>query len=88
MHQQINDAMNKAKADIEKAKQSLQKMKDFTDALAADNLIDKKKGYTTEWKNGDLYINGTQQSKSISDKYRKYESTGKINMEPEGVEHF
>ncbi len=88
MHKQIDDAMNNAKEGIEKAKQQLQQMKDFTDALAADGLIDKKKGYTIEWKNGNLYINGTQQPKNISDKYRKYESTGKIKTEPDGAEHF
>ena len=63
-------------------------MKDFTDELAADGLINKKKGYTIEWKNGNLYINDKEQSKDISDKYRKYESTGKIKMLPEGAEHF
>ena len=64
-------------------------LKEFTDALAADGLIDKKKGYTIEWKNGDLYINDKVQPKSVSDKYRKYEDfKGKIKMEPDGAEHF
>ncbi|HEX5152374.1 MAG TPA: hypothetical protein VFW07_13060 [Parafilimonas sp.] len=88
MQRQIDDAMSKAKEGIEKAKEKMQQMKDFTDELAADGLIDKKKGYTIEWKNGNLYINDKEQPKNISDKYRKYESTGKVNMLPEGVEHF
>ena len=40
---------------------------------AKDGLIDKDKRFSIEWKNGgDLYINGTKQSKEISEKYRKY----------------
>jgi hypothetical protein len=88
MHKEINDAMAKAQAGISKANEKLQQMKAFTDALAADGLIDKKKGYTIEWKEGDLYINGKGQPKNISDKYRKYEQEGKIKILPEGAEHF
>jgi len=88
LHKQIDDAMSKAKEGMEKAKVKLQEMKDFTDALAADGLIDKKKGYTIEWKNGNLIINGKEQPKSISDKYRKYESEEEIKMLPDGAEHF
>jgi hypothetical protein len=90
LHKQIDDAMSKAKQGMAKAKEKLQELKDFTDALAADGLIDKKKGYTIEWKNGDLYINDKVQPKSVSDKYRKYEDDfkGRIKMEPDGAEHF
>ena len=88
MHKEIDDAMSKAKEGIEKAKKNLQQMKDFANELAADGLIDKKQGYTIEWKNGNLYINDKEQPKDISDKYRRYESTGKIKMQPEGAEHF
>jgi hypothetical protein len=87
LHKDIQESMKNAKAGIEKAKQQLQHLKAFTDALAEDGLIDKKKGYTIEWKSGELYINNQKQSKNISDKYRKYESSGKIKMEPDGVEH-
>lgn len=86
--QQIDAAMKNAKTGIEKAKLKLQQMKDFTNALAADGLIDKKKGYTIEWKAGDLYINHQKQSKDIADKYRKYESTGKIKRMPDDAEYF
>lgn len=90
LHQQINDAMISAKEGIEKVKKKLQELNDFTNALQADGLIDKKKGYTIEWKNGDLYINDKVQPKDISDKYRKYENDfkGKIKMLPDGAEHF
>jgi hypothetical protein len=90
MQKQINEGMQKAKEGMEKAELELKKMKDFTDELAADGLIDKKKGFTIQWKNGDLYINDKQQPKDISNKYRKYENKngGKIQMQPEGAEHF
>ncbi len=88
LQKQIDAAMANAKAGIEKAKVKLQQMKDFTDALAADGLIDKKKGYAIQWKDGDLYINHQKQSKNISDKYHKYESCGEIKMMPDDAEYF
>ena len=90
LHKQIDDAMSKAKEGIEKAKQKMQALKDFTNALETDGLINKKNGYSVEWQNGDLYINDKKQPKNISDKYRKYEKDfdGKIKMLPEGAEHF
>jgi hypothetical protein len=70
---QIDKAMKGAKENIEKAKKDLQGIKDFTDQLQKDGLIDKDKGYSIEWKNGgELYINGKKQPKEISDKYKKY----------------
>lgn len=71
--QQMDDAMKGAKEAIQNAKEQLQELKQFTDELQKDGLIDKKKGYSVEWKNGgDLYINGNKQSKEISGKYKKY----------------
>ena len=70
---EIDGAMKGAKENIEKAKKDLQDLKDFTDQLQKDGLIDKEKGYSIEWKNGgQLYINGKKQPKEISDKYKKY----------------
>ena len=88
MQKQISEAMVNAKAGMEKAKQKMQQIKTFTDELSADGLIDKKKGYELEWKSGELYINGQKQPKDISDKYRRYESNGKIKILPEGAEQF
>lgn len=79
----IEDAMEKAKIGIEKAKKELLQLKEFTDGLQKDGLIDKKKGYSIEWKNGgELFINGNKQPKEVSDKYRKYYKKDgyKINM--------
>ncbi len=77
INQQINNAMKQAREGIDKAKQQVQQLKDFTEALQKDGLIDKSKGYTIEWKdNGDLYINGEKQSKQVSDKYSPYYKPG------------
>jgi len=84
---QIENAMKDAKESIEKAKKNLQNIKDFTDQLQKDGLIDKKKGYSIEWKNGgQLYINGKKQPKEISDKYKKYykKDGWRIEMNGEG----
>ena len=85
LHKTINEAMKKANEGMEKAKEELQRMKAFTNELAADGLIDKQKGYTIKWKDGDLYINGKKQPENISNKYRKYENKngGEINMQPD-----
>ncbi len=57
---------------MEKAKREMLNFKEFTNELEKDGLIDKKKGYKLQLKDGELYINGTKQSKEISDKYSKY----------------
>ena len=65
-------------------------MKEFTDELEKDGLIDKDKGYSIEWKNGgELYINGKKQSKEISDKYKKYykKDGWRIEMNGHGDKH-
>jgi len=87
---EIEHAMKGAKENIEKAKKNLQEMKEFTDELEKDGLIDKDKGYSIEWKNGgELYINGKKQSKEISDKYKKYykKDGWRIEMNGHGDKH-
>ena len=84
---EIDHAMKGAKESMEKAKKDLQDIKDFTDQLQKDGLIDKQKGYSIEWKNGgELYINGKKQPKEISDKYKKYykKDGWRIEMNGEG----
>jgi len=72
MRKQIEEEMNKAKIEIEKAKVEIKHMQEFTDELEKDGLIDKKKGYKVQVKDGELYINGTKQSKQTSEKYRRF----------------
>lgn len=72
IQEQVDKAMKEARGSIEKAKKELQNYKDFTNELEKDGLIDKSKGYTLELKDGYLYIDGKQQSKETTEKYRKY----------------
>jgi len=73
MQQEVQRAMEQAKKSMEQANAELNEMKEFTGKLQQDGLIDKKKGYKIEWKDGgNLYINGELQSKEISEKYKKY----------------
>lgn len=68
----VEKSMAEARIGIEKAKKEIGQLKEFTITLEKDGLIDSKKGYRIEIKKGELYINGTRQSKEVSDKYRKY----------------
>jgi len=68
----VEEGLEKAKEGMEKAKVELKRMQEFTDELHKDGLIDKKKGYKIQVKDGELYINGTKQSKETSEKYRKH----------------
>jgi hypothetical protein len=53
-------------------KKDLAVMTDLTTALEKDGLIDNKKPYKLEIRDGELYINGKKQTKKVNDKYRKY----------------
>lgn len=82
---QIQDAMKGAKESMERATQEVKDMEEFTDRLEKDGLIDKKKGYSVEWKKeGDLYINGKKQPKEISDKYSRYYKKDGYKIEMSG----
>ncbi|MDE3252849.1 MAG: hypothetical protein KGO92_08575 [Bacteroidota bacterium] len=85
----VEKSMAAARVGIEKAKKEIAQLKEFTENLEKDGLIDTKKGYRIEIKKGELYINGTKQSKEISDKYRKYfkdhEDDFSISSDGEGI---
>jgi chromosome segregation ATPase len=68
----MEKTMQRARESMEKAKIEIQNLRDFTDELQKDGLIDKKKAYKVEVKDGELYINDNKQTKEVSDKYRKY----------------
>ena len=68
----VDEGLAKARTGIERAKKELTLLKEFTGALEKDGLINKKKGFKIEIKNGEMYINGTKQSKEVNDKYHKY----------------
>jgi hypothetical protein len=83
---EVREAMEKAKVSIEKAKIEIKLYKEFTDALEADKLIDKRKGFKIQVKDGDLFINDVQQSKEVSDKYRKYYKKDNYSIQSDGSE--
>ena len=82
MRLEVKEAMQKAKQSLRSAHEEIENIKNFTDALQKDGLIDKSKAYKIEVKDGELFIDGKKQSKETSDKYRKYykKSDFSINM--------
>ena len=40
--------------------------------MEADGLINTRDGFTIEYKDKDLFINGNKQPEKVTDKYRKY----------------
>lgn len=86
IREDIETAMKNAKRSMEAAKEELRTMKEFTDALEKDGLIDKSKAYKIEAKNGELYIDGKKQSKETSDKYRRYYRKSDFTIDMKGDE--
>ena len=75
---QVEEEMEKAKVNMAEAKEEMNNLKAFTGQLEKDGLIDKSKAYKIEVKDGELYLNGTRQSKEVSDKYRQYYKKGNM----------
>jgi hypothetical protein len=79
---QIEKELRKAREEIEKAKTEMKEYKTFVDGLEKDGLIDKKKGYTIEHKDGKLLINEKEASAQTYEKYRSFlEKHKKFNIE-------
>ena len=72
LKENIEKGLEGAKAGMAEAKKQLTQLKEFTESLEKDGLINKKKGFKVEIKNGEMYINGTKQPKEVNEKYRKY----------------
>ena len=68
----IDRIMANAKETITKAKEELKLKKEMFNEMEKDGLLDQKEGFTIEYKDKNLFINGTKQSEPITDKYRKY----------------
>lgn len=64
--------MDEAKEGIDKAKTELRQIKAMFLEMEKDGLVDTKKGFSIEYKNKDLYIDGKKQSEQVTDKYRHY----------------
>ncbi|HVZ55017.1 MAG TPA: hypothetical protein VG870_00035 [Chitinophagaceae bacterium] len=72
MKPQIEKQLREARVQVEMAKQELKEYKGFVDQLNKDGLIDKKKDYTIEHRDGQLLINGVKQPDSVYGKYRAF----------------
>ncbi|HMJ47594.1 MAG TPA: hypothetical protein VK498_09700 [Ferruginibacter sp.] len=68
----MDKIMSEAKAGIEDAKKELKITREMFNELEKDGLVIIKQGFTIEYKDKDLYINGQKQKSSVTDKYRKY----------------
>jgi hypothetical protein len=68
----IENTMKDARKSIEKAREKLSNIREFTNELQKDGLIDKTKEYKIEVKEGELFINDKKQSKETSEKYKQY----------------
>jgi hypothetical protein len=64
--------MDNAKEGIDKAKAKLRSIKTMFTEMEKDGLIDTRAGFTVNFKDGDLFINGKKQPQEVTDKYRKY----------------
>ncbi|TDH27863.1 hypothetical protein EXU57_05195 [Segetibacter sp. 3557_3] len=84
IQESVSKAMEKAKVSMEKAKVEMENSQACINELAKDGLIDKNKAYNVEVKNNELYINGTLQSKEISEKYRKFYKRGNFSIRNDG----
>ena len=81
----IDEIMKNAMSGIAKAKDELRQTKEMFNAMEKDGLIRQKEGFTIEYKNKTLLINGKKQPDSVRDKYIPYikGDSFKINISKE-----
>ena len=68
----IDEIMKNANAGIAKAKEELRLTKKMFNEMEKDGLINQKEGFTIEYKDKTLIINGKKQSEAIRHKYQQY----------------
>jgi hypothetical protein len=68
----MDKIMKEAKEGINKGKEELKQLKIMFNEMEKDGLINSKQGFTLEYKDKDLYIDGKKQPEQVTDKYRKY----------------
>ncbi len=64
--------MKEAMEGIDEAKEELKLTKELFNEMEKDGLINAKKGFTLEYKDKQLYIDGEKQLEKTTAKYRKY----------------
>ena len=77
--------MKEAQQGITEAKEELKQAKAMFNEMEKEGLINQKDGFSIEFKDKDLYINGKKQDENVADKYRKYtkEKNFKITIDKE-----
>lgn len=71
-HLDMDKIMKGAKESIDKAKDEMKLIKTMFNEMEKDGLVNAKDGFSIEYKDKILYINGKAQSDQVTDKYRKY----------------
>lgn len=72
LRKQIQNSLQDTQRNLHSAQLNMKKYKDLQAALEKDGLITEGKPYRIQLKEGTLYINGTKQSQTVTDKYRRY----------------
>lgn len=79
----LKEEMNKARIEIEAAKEEITSYKKLIQALEKDGLLKTGENYVVEYDNGILTINGKRQQEAISNKYKNYFRKDKIRLQKE-----
>jgi hypothetical protein len=69
-----------ARLGINKAKKELMLLKEFTEELEKDGLINKKGSFKIQIKDHEMFIDGKKQSKEVNEKYKKYFRDGEYSL--------
>ena len=78
------EEMKMAQGEMVKARATMYETKELINKLSADGLIDFKNPYSIEIKEGELFINGTKQSKEVNEKYKSYLKDKNFSIKNEG----
>ena len=68
----MDKIMKEAREGINVAREEMKLLKTMFLEMEKDGLVDTKAGFTIEYKDKALYIDGKKQSEQVTDKYRKY----------------
>ena len=72
INKEVQEELKNAKEEMKKARGEMAETKALMNKLTYDGLIDTKKPYSIEIKEGELFINGTKQSKEVNEKYKEF----------------
>lgn len=68
----LEKVMALANLDMDKARAELQTTKEMFNELEKDGLVNSKNGFTLQYKDRQLWINGQLQPSHVAEKYRKF----------------